>query len=344
VRAERLEPVDRRLAVVETVDLGMTPLRERSLPRGSWRLRIKHPARAGVLYPVCVGRAEHWTGVPPGETEPLPVHLPRPETLAPDDRYVPGGFFTSGGDPRALDGLGARRIWIDPFVIKRDPVTNAEYLAFVNDLVAAGRLEDAEARVPIYAEENHRAFTRGADGRYVLGTAFQGFRWVPAWPVVLVSWHDAVAFARWRGAREGRRWRLPHDQEWEKAARGTDGRAFPFGDFLDPTWACMVQSHAVAPWWRAVEADPIDLSPYGVRGMAGNVRDWCFNGYERQGPEAGARVVVEAPDAGAPYRMVRGGSWIGQPEACRAATRLASPPDTRLTRRGFRLVAPYHLQ
>jgi serine/threonine-protein kinase len=157
--------------------------------------------------------------------------------------------------------------------------------------------------------------------------------------VVLVDAEGALAYARWWRARTSRAWRLPHDLEWEKAARGADGRAFPWGDVLDPAFANMVRSHAGPPGRVAVTAFPHDRSPYGVRGLGGNVRDWCANGYRREGDVADGEAVSPAPAAAdEPYRMVRGGSWTSVEAWCRSAARFAAPPGERTTSVGFRLV------
>jgi serine/threonine-protein kinase len=154
--------------------------------------------------------------------------------------------------------------------------------------------------------------------------------WADDWPVTLVDWADACQFAERAG------WRLPHDHEWEKAARGADGRIYAWGDAFDPTRANMALSRPTSPGHAPVEAFPLDDSPYGVRGMTGNVRDWCSNGYLRAGP-AGALIDPREGPPDAEYRMIRGGSWSSTAMMCRLATRLVSAPTGRLTAVGFRL-------
>ncbi len=116
----------RRLVEVPVGSLGRTPLREVSLPRGSYLCRIRHPDRAEVRYPVHILRGEHWDGVPPGGSAPLPVRLPHVGELGPDDCLVPAGWFWSGGDPEARYDLPRRRLWCDELVVKRFPVTNRQ--------------------------------------------------------------------------------------------------------------------------------------------------------------------------------------------------------------------------
>ena len=148
-----------------------------------------------------------------------------------------------------------------------------------------------------------------------------------------------VSFSEWRSTKTGRPWRLPHGLEWEKAARGVDGRFFPWGNFAESTWANSANARESQPGRLPVDSYPLDVSPYGVRGMAGNVRDWCINAYSRDGVPDGSRLTVDPP-AEAAYRMMRGGSWASKIDLCRLASRFADPPSTRFSVTGFRLVRP----
>jgi serine/threonine-protein kinase len=130
---------DRRLVPRFERHLGRTPLRHVELPRGSHLLRIRSPGHHTALYPVQIGREQHWDGKRPGGRRIVPVTLLPEDALADDEVYVPGGWTRIGGDPEAIASLSRRRVWVDGFVIRRFPVTNREYLAFLNALVAAGR-------------------------------------------------------------------------------------------------------------------------------------------------------------------------------------------------------------
>ncbi len=92
---------NRRLVPKFDRSLGLTPLRQVSLPMDSYLCLIRHPDRKEVRYPVSIGRQEHWDGVRPGDSAPTPIWLPQTGLLAPDDCYVPAGWFWSGGDPKA---------------------------------------------------------------------------------------------------------------------------------------------------------------------------------------------------------------------------------------------------
>ncbi|MCA9545798.1 MAG: SUMF1/EgtB/PvdO family nonheme iron enzyme, partial [Myxococcales bacterium] len=115
---------------------------------------------------------------------------------------------------------------------------------------------------------------------------------------------------------------------WEKAARGVDGRAFPMGDTLIPPWANVAQSTREAPALRPVDDHPLDRSPYGVLGLAGNVRDTCRTRYVRRGQvQDGQRLRPEVDVGDGGLWEVRGGSLISPPIYCRASGRFAVTPD-----------------
>ncbi|MCK6528609.1 serine/threonine protein kinase [Myxococcota bacterium] len=134
---------DRRLVPRFRRSLGRTPLRAVELPMGSWLVVLRAEGRADVRYPIHVPRGHHWDGVPPGETEPFPIRLPREGELGPGDVNVPAGWFAAGGDPLAEGAPGAMRIWVDGVVVRRFPATNRDWLAFLDARVAEGR--EAEA-------------------------------------------------------------------------------------------------------------------------------------------------------------------------------------------------------
>jgi serine/threonine-protein kinase len=255
------------------------------------------------------------------------------------ERYVPAGPTWVGGDPDAPDGLPSRRWWVDGFFLKRDPVTNLAYIRFLDDLVARGDEASALRFAPTEDFDGRGAclYARSGDGRFLLTTDRLGRVWAPDSPVVLVSWEGATAYAAWLAEREGRLWRLPHDVEWEKAGRGADRRLQPWGDHLDPTWANVSTSHAGPPRWTPVGSFPLDESPYGVRGLAGNVRDWCGNGYRRRGPDPGLTRLDPIDANPGELRMIRGGAWGSTPRVCRLAGRFASRPWERVALVGFRL-------
>ena len=138
-------------------------------------------------------------------------------------------------------------------------------------------------------------------------------------PVVLVSHQDAMAFAEWLSSKTGDQWRLPSEEEWEKAARGIDGRWFPWGITFDPT---RLNSHDQGPFdTRPVGQFPMGISPFKVLDMAGQVFEWTGTA-ARQG-----------------RWIVKGGSWDDRGcGVCRAAARHSRPEELKHILIGFRLV------
>jgi serine/threonine-protein kinase len=345
VLVDRYVVRDRRLQAEPQGELGTAPLRRVSLSRGSYLLRLQAPGRAEVRYPVLIERGEHWDGRPPGGSDAEPIQLLAEDALGEDDCYVPAGWFWAGGDPEATDTLPWARIWVDSFVIKRHPVTNAQYLGFLNHLLEQDREQDALAACPRaqlgVADTDHDqlAFGRAPDGRFVLDSYAGRPRWQPDWPVVLVDWFSACAYADWVASESGLPWRLPSELEREKAARGVDGRKCPWGDHLDARFCHVAESQESNLSRAAVNAPSYDLSPYGVTGLAGNSRDWCLDVWSREGSSIVDRrnVVPTAPDNSGLPLVVRGGAWSSATEFSRSAARFAARPELIRSSTGIRL-------
>lgn len=333
----RFVPRDRRLVPERVRELGRTPLDAVEVPHGSYLVELRAEGRLPVRYPVRVGRDEAWDGVRPGDSHPFPIHLPPAAGWDADEVYVPAGWFESGGDPAAGASLSRRRLWVDAFVLRRFPVTVAAYLRFLEAVAARDGLDAARALAPAEAAgfgSRPRLLVRWRGRRCLPAADAAGVVAEPDWPVTQVDVAGAEAFLAWERERDGRAWRLPHDQEWEKAARGVDGRPFPWGWHHDPAFSNMVQSHDGPPRLAPVHAFPLDESPYGVRGLAGNVRDICRNGFTREGPPDGSIVDVE--EVGTAERMGRGGAWAATAPFCRSAARYTIGPGQRFSAVGFR--------
>ena len=238
-------------------------------------------------------------------------------------------------------------MWVDDFVIRRHPVTNAQYLEFLDSLVAMGREEDALRYAPReragIAGLQEGALIFGYDGQnFSLKPDVDGDVWEPDVPVLMVDWYGACGFAAWEAKRTGLPWTLPPELAWEKAARGVDGRCFPWGDHFDPSRACMRESHSGRLLPASVEAYPLDESPYGVRGMAGNSADWCADS-RREGPAlTTARVNVALTDikGDSEAKVTRGGGWYSELDHVRLADRYWNHPLSRTVSLGFRLARP----
>jgi len=333
---------DRRLVEEPRGILGETPLYEVSLPRGSYLLLLKAPGRATVRYPVLIERASHWDGVPPDETSPYPIYLPSLDEFGQNDCYVPAGWFWSGGDPDAPDSWPLQRWWTASFVVQKHPVTNSDYLAFLNALVAEGRPEEAQLHAPRepgqQVADEQSNYNQNKEGYFYFSPDWRG-RGSPNSPVTLISWWSAHSYASWAQATTGRDWRLLHDLEWEKAARGVDRRLMPWGDYLEPTWSCNARSTSLPQSWRPIHEYKTDIGPLNLTGTAGNVRTWCENPYLRTPPTPAHPIIV--PTKHIPgddtFMMVRGGAWNSNPRVCRLASRYANRPKVRMRPVGIRL-------
>ena len=310
---------------------------------GSYLCQIQHPDHPElppVRYPVSLGRGEHWHGVAPGESSPRPVFLPGPGVLGPLDCYVPAGWFIAGGDPKAGDSLPRTSLWCEAMVFERFQVTNRRYIAFLDDLVAQGREADALRWAPrerTGARDGRGAlnYSRDEQGRFILAPDNDGDMWDPDWPVLNVHWGCALAYARWRAERDGKPWRLAGEIEWEKAARGVDARWYPWGDFLDPSWACVRDSHRDRRLPSRVHDYPVDVSVYGIRGLGGNAYEWCAELMNQEARQLDSPLLQPPLIDGTPAvevglrRAVKGGHWFGMPKVCKSALRWAAASTAR---------------
>ncbi len=312
VRIARYETRDVRLVPGPEKIVGKTPIAGLPLPPGSWRCSIHAPGFAPVHFPFVIRRGEPWDQevalYRPGE-------IPAGFVQVPGGRFSWGGAFAGGGEDEAE--LSTRDVFVATF-----SVTAGEYLEFLNDLCARGEFEEAHARAPREGTERFLAF--GSD-RFELAPPGEPSAQSSAdFPVIGVSWTDAVAYANWRSARDGIAYSLPVEDEWEKAARGVDRRIYPFGDEFDWSFALVAGSLPAGPRLRPVGSFPADESPYGIRDMAGTASNWLLNG-------------VELPYRH--YRALRGGAWFIGPNNAKICYRRAFVPETATRYYGLRLCA-----
>jgi len=213
--------------------------------------------------------------------------------------HMPAGKFTMG------EGNDAHSVYVGAYYVAEHPVTNSAYQKFVE---AAGH------RPPPHWPGNR--------WQQLLGDH----------PVVNVSWHDAVAYCSWLTAVTGQLHRLLTEAEWEKAARGTEGRLYPWGNEFDDT-RCNCWEAGIGRT-TPVDAFPTGASPYGVMDMSGNVWEWCRSQYTAYPYCASdGREDMEADG----WRVLRGGSWYDAEWGTRAARRLSSDPRRASHNTGFRV-------
>ncbi len=239
-----------------------------------------------------------------------PTTAPQPTTTTPPAAQptttgmvsIPAGPFIMGSDSGDPDETPQHEVDLPAFEIDLYEVTNAQFAAFVE---ATGYQTDAEKA----GEAGWRAYyTEGKENH----------------PVVKVSWNDAVAYCQWGGKR------LPTEAEWEKAARGTDGRVFPWGNEWDPAKANVKESgfRGTTP----VGGFPDGVSPYGVYDMAGNVWEWTADWYQ---PYPGSSDTGN-PYFGEKFRVTRGGGWFEEAAQVRTSNRNATSPSAANDDLGFR--------
>jgi formylglycine-generating enzyme required for sulfatase activity len=237
--------------------------------------------------------------------------------------FVPRGEFFMGYDLFPAD-RPARRVMVDDFYIDKYPVTNEQYRAFIE----AGGYRAAQYWTPegwAWVQATHRQQPKyWADPRFNL----------PNYPVVGVSWYEADAYARWAGKR------LPAEQEWEKAARGSkyepktkrlSGQDWAWGNEFRSDYLNCAEGEDVVGGTTPIGIYPAGASPYGVFDMCGNVSEWTEDWY---------KPYPNSTDAdshfGEKYRVRRGGGWAADQDFVRCTCRVGSLPTSDYAVIGFR--------
>ena len=282
-----------------------------------------------------------------------------PTTLGKDGAemvLVPAGEFVMGSAPDEITSLLSRnpkaksallkdetpshRVFLDAFYIDTYEVTNARFQQFVQatryrtqaERGGGGKIRTGAKTWVQVPDANWRSPT----GR---GSSLGGLE---AHPVVQVSWHDAKAYCAWAGKR------LPTEAEWEKAARGTDGRLYPWGNQSDGIRVNFCDRNCPFEW----KDDSVDdgygatapvgsyeagKSPSGAYDMAGNVWEWVADRYDAGYYQRSPARNPPGPTSGAQVG-VRGGSWLYGGLAFRTTVRSGVPPERRNDNIGLRCV------
>jgi formylglycine-generating enzyme required for sulfatase activity len=216
---------------------------------------------------------------------------------------VPAGEFMMGSTAGDTDELPAHKVYVDTFFMDKHQLSVAQYARF---------LEDTHHEVPPEWSLMNKPQHRNR-------------------PVANVDWAEAEAYCTWAGKR------LPTEAEWEKAARGTDGRTYPWGN--EPPTGLLANSgkktwgsHAVLTPFGTFEEGK---SPYGVYDMAGNVWEWVGDWYDQDYYKTGPRQNPTGPLTGW-HKVIRGGSWGSAPKDLRSSNRETHLPSFRGLGTGFR--------
>lgn len=222
--------------------------------------------------------------------------------------FIPAGEFYMGSSEGAHDAKPMRKIHLDGFSIDKYEVTFAQFYAFMRSTghrkprlagyLSAGTTED----IPLFIR--------------------------PLNPVVGVSWDDAVAYCQWKGKR------LPTEAEWEKAARGTDRRKWPWGDEERAEYANVLGDDGVR-YLAPVDQFTRDVSPYGVYDLAGNAMEWVADWFN----EDSYRLLPVSNPVGVmtgERRVIRGASWNDSIMRAQTSIRFKMYPEYRDVTIGFR--------
>lgn len=235
---------------------------------------------------------------------------------------IPAGEFAMGSDKKRdrlayRSEIPQRAVYLDPFLIGKYEVTALEYLKFV---LATDRLPQL-------------------DWRYDGGN-FQ--ETMAHHPIMHVSWYDAEAYCKWAGKR------LPTEAEWEKAARGVDGRLFPWGnEYAGPTRANFGRTGLSGPvrdrperlllYPPIISVDRYEnaVSPYGLYQTIGNVAEWVSDWYDQDYYKTAPDRNPKGPETGT-QKAFRGGGWMDSTTTMRATMRNGTDPQTKINWMGFR--------
>src|SRR5882724_8615564 len=239
--------------------------------------------------------------------------------------YVPAGSFKMGDNFN--DGESRERpvhvVELDAFYIAKYEMSNGEWKKFLNDSGYAdprfwpgGKVVPKDQNPYWNDADNHGGGTPGADN----------------YPAMSINWDSAVAYCNWLSAKTGKKYRLPTEAEWEKAARGADQRRYPWGNEIDPSYANYINAHrtnTIAPvgYYDGSKRGELlthnNASPFGAYDMAGNVLEWCSDWYDRDYYAVSPRKNPKGPDKGA-YRVLRGGMFVAEPFDLRSYARSAA--------------------
>jgi formylglycine-generating enzyme required for sulfatase activity len=230
---------------------------------------------------------------------------------------IPAGFFIMGSNGHGEDEAPEHRVYLDSYAIDRFEVSAENFAAFLNEV----------NNVKGYYHDNKYG-TLYFDNQFHARKGFEDY------PINNVKWAGADAYCQSKGKR------LPTEAEWEKAARGTDGRVFPWGSIppnpelsrFRQVWTEESKHNVMVH----VKALPKGVSPYGVFNMAGNVKEWVDDWYDREYYKDPSNHINPKGQIGGEFKVLKGGSWRDLRGFVYSSFRNNSYPNTRLDDYGFR--------
>ncbi|MBN2492510.1 MAG: SUMF1/EgtB/PvdO family nonheme iron enzyme, partial [Planctomycetes bacterium] len=281
---------------------------------GSYLVLVRQDGFEDQRFPVVVPREGEATA----RIELLPAST-TPEGFV----YVPPGTFLYGGDADAYEANPREEKELPGFFIARKEVTSEEYFEFLNDPRLRRQIELEKGEAARFVPRETTGVLVQQDGE----------RLVPVYggmetPVMGVDWNDIQAYLQWRNqtaeaAGKKWRWELPTEEEWEKAARGVDGRFFPWGNRFDHSLTVGVHRKKGRLYRMPGGYEPRDESPFGLLDVGGSRYEWTKSEHR----------------PGSDSYVLRGGGWgVTDPRNFRVASRFVSAPTFLITTRGLRLV------
>lgn len=252
---------------------------------------------------------------PTNTTTPEPTNTPTPTSTATqtplpgsiiDEQgiemiLIPAGSFIMGSDNNQAAAKPAHEVYLDAYYIDKFEVTNERYLECLEDGYCNS---GGSSRLYNSIWDNH--------------------------PVMDVTWYEAQDYCQWRGGR------LPTEAEWEKAARGTDERLFPWGN--EPV-TCERARYGDCGWFTVqVGQHPDGVSPYGVHDMAGNAWEWTLDWYKQDYYSYSPLENPQGPSEDTGWKSTRGGAWFYMAGLMTAVWRNHAPPSAAYSYLGFRCI------
>ena len=246
--------------------------------------------------------------------------------------HIPAGEFIMGSDIGNEDELPAHTVVLDEYWIDKYEVTNAQYADFLNDAKAKGEITSGLTYVKKNGKFLMYQIPIQRDGHNVgcpisyINQKYIVDRHEANTPARFVTWYGALAYAQFYDKR------LPTEAEWEKAARGTNAYAYPWGDSEPTQWDCNYNEN-LGYLTIVGNYSPLGESPYGCADMAGSVWEWCNSLYKMYpyNKDDGREDLSQEG-----YRVLRGGSWDGPVMTIRSALRSYNETEFQHPSFGFR--------